>query len=49
MRKILCALLVFVFLASIVFPGRAGAIDLARLYQDPSDPNKYYFVGLVYF
>lgn len=49
MRKILCALLVFVFLASIAFPGRAGAIDLVRLYQDPSDPNKYYFVGLVYF
>lgn len=42
---ILCSVVLFF----LFFPSQAEAIDRSRLFQDPDNPNLYYFVGMVYY
>ncbi|MEK4983589.1 DUF5704 domain-containing protein [Bacillus sp. FSL K6-6540] len=41
--------LCILFFSLLIFVGHASAIDKNRMYQDPNDPNVWYFVGMVYF
>ncbi|WP_330164027.1 DUF5704 domain-containing protein, partial [Paenibacillus campinasensis] len=38
-------------LVTVMFvnPGKAEAIGINRMFQNPQNPNKYYFVGMVYY
>ncbi|WP_454189914.1 hypothetical protein [Paenibacillus sp. Marseille-Q7038] len=52
MKKWISGLMSLIFvLSAVVFihPSEAKAIGMSRLFQDPSDKNVYYFVGMVYF
>ncbi|MGE7828989.1 DUF5704 domain-containing protein [Paenibacillus sp. NPDC093718] len=47
-QVILCFVLVLTTVL-VVSPGKAEAIGVSRMFQDPQNPNKYYFVGMVYY
>lgn len=52
LKKFIQIFLCFITLMTTVFiinPGRAEAIGVNRMFQDPQNPNKFYFVGMVYY
>lgn len=52
LKKSVQCVLCFIVLITTVFimnPGKAEAIGVNRMFNDPNNPNKYYFVGMVYY
>ncbi|MEC0207259.1 DUF5704 domain-containing protein [Paenibacillus lautus] len=51
-KKAIQVMLCLILLLTTVFvssPGKAEAIGVNRMFPDPQNPNKYYFVGMVYY